>query len=165
MSVEEEGHTALFCTCIEFLSDTITRSEDEGGSLLKVRKGNGHSLIGYAARHMWTHLSRSGPPTAEKLRLLDKFFLVARGNLFYLELTTLLGIDYRVCGQIASQTSLRQCLSSIVTTSCQEPSSSTCLFKQSSIVNPKAIKAVEDGLLALHRAAVKLSVAKYRPTT
>ncbi|KAK4166934.1 hypothetical protein QBC43DRAFT_286325 [Cladorrhinum sp. PSN259] len=143
---EHANHAAIFRLCIEFLTSVVQSEEttDKWVAVLKTK----HSFLEYAARHVWTHLCRSGPATEGGLDLLNVFFEAASKNSRWIELTALLGMDYRVRDRMVIQSSLRMWLK-------------TCSHRLRSPDNDDRIKRVEDGVLSLYQGAVKYCITKY----
>ena len=145
-SSTQANHAVMFKLCIEFLTNAVKRNN--GTNDLAKTFNSKHSFLEYAVRNVWRHLSSSGRATKTGLDLLSEFFEAAGKNTCWMELTALLGMDYRVRDQMTVQSSLRTWLKTF-------PS------RLLSAANVDRIKRVEDGVLLLYRNAVKYCMANH----
>lgn len=138
------GHTALFIICMKYLLISIG---DEVSFAEARRDLSGrYSLFEYAARHVWVHLFESGPPDRAKIELLEDFFEKAGKNLFWVEITSLLGLDYRLQDQLMIQSGLRNLFKE---------------YKPATAADTRKIEQIKGGLRSLHFSAAKFSKRKY----
>lgn len=142
----QANHAIMFQLCIELLTNPVKR--DGGTNELAATLKSEHSFLEYTVRHVWTHLSSSGRATETGLDLLSDFFEVAGKTPIWMELTALLGMDYRIRDQMAIQSSLRMWIKNFPD-------------RLLSPANADGIKRVKDGVLLLYRTAVKYCMANH----